>query len=346
MLHLNDVFKQDLDIWSKSPGLPWTTYGIKTKGMIRDDPERVRQVRKFWHKIKGGEDVHLPDCCAFVRSHICDKGEFKCRAVWGYPATVTFGEAVFALPLIEGYNDMQSKFRPIAFGYETFKGGALRTKHRFQRFYPCDYIGLDFKKFDKTVPAWLIKIAFDILMMNINFIEYKDHGVADARRMHHMFRVIVNYFINTTIRLATGKRFRKTSGIASGSYFTQLIGSICNCIILYYVSLKQHGTLPNDDIYLGDDSFLVSSQRWNLESVTNLVKDVFNMNINVEKSMISPYIDELKFLGYKINHGLAKKESEDLYAALLFPEAPDKCWDDVASRALGLYYANLGRGGR
>lgn len=65
--------------------------------------------------------------------------------------------------------------------------------------------------------------------------------------------------------------------------------------------------LSNDDIYLGDDSFLVSSKKWNLESVTNLVKEVFNMDINMEKSIISPHIDELKFLGYKINHGLAKK---------------------------------------
>lgn len=27
MIHLNDVFQQDLDIWSKSPGLPWRDLG-------------------------------------------------------------------------------------------------------------------------------------------------------------------------------------------------------------------------------------------------------------------------------------------------------------------------------
>lgn len=38
MLHLNDVFQADLDIWDKSPGLPWTQIGYKTKGDIKERP--------------------------------------------------------------------------------------------------------------------------------------------------------------------------------------------------------------------------------------------------------------------------------------------------------------------
>lgn len=149
--------------------------------------------------------VYLP------RSHTCDIGETKVRAVWGYPATVTFGEAVFALPLIEAYKTMSESVRPIAYGFETLTGGMKKITNRFLGSGKY-YVGLDFTKFDKSVPDWIIDIAFDIVMLNIDFTYYKDHGVADARRMIHMFMAIRNYFVNTRIRLANGHRFMKTSG--------------------------------------------------------------------------------------------------------------------------------------
>lgn len=130
-IHLNDVFKQDLDIWSKSPGLPWRDMGYKTKGDIRADPDAVRRVRKFAHLIKNGKDIHFPDCLAYVRSHKCERGELKVRAVWGYLATVTFMEAMFALPLIRGYQQTRQELRPIAFGFETATGGMKRLCRRF-----------------------------------------------------------------------------------------------------------------------------------------------------------------------------------------------------------------------
>ena len=45
--NLNDVFQLDLDIWDKSPGLPWTQIGYKTKGDIKHDPDAVRSVGVF-----------------------------------------------------------------------------------------------------------------------------------------------------------------------------------------------------------------------------------------------------------------------------------------------------------
>lgn len=53
-------------------------------------------------------------------------------------------------------------------------------------------------------------------------------------------------------------------------------------------------------------------------------------------------INELTFLGYKLNHGFPSRPYDKWIAALLFPEDRDKSWDDVASRALGLLYACAG----
>lgn len=338
MLHLNDVFQQDLDIWSKSPGLPWRDCGYKTKDDIRKDPEAVRRVRKFAHLVKGGEDIHFPDCLAYVRSHTCERGQYKVRAVWGYPATISFMEAVFAIPLIRGYQARPEEYRPIAYGFETATGGMKRLVKRFRG--EGFYTGLDFRKFDKTVPPWLIEIAFDILLLNIDIVNYAEHGTADARRMVNMFYALRKYFIATTIRTSDGHRYRKYSGIASGSYFTQLIGSIVNCILINWLSLEQFGSFPEESIFLGDDSLTRSFRKWDLDFCNKFLSQI-GMEINLEKSGQTTELKSIRFLGYRIGDGEPNKDLSEWMVALLYPERPDKEFSDVQNRALGLYYANM-----
>lgn len=338
-IHLNDVFQQDLDIWTKSPGLPWRDMGYKTKGDIQHDPEAVRRVRKFAHLVKNGDPIHFPDCMAFVRSHVCEEGEYKVRAVWGYPATVTFIEAMFALPMIRAYQKRPYDVRPIAYGFETATGG-MRLLTKRMSGPRRHYIGLDFKKFDKTVPPWLIDIAFDILLYNMDLTYYQDYGIADARRLLLLYYAIRKYFIKTTIRTADGFRFQKRSGIASGSYFTQLVGSVCNAILVNWMSLEKFGYFPTDQLYLGDDSMIVSTREWDLDWCQTFLKNI-GMELNVAKSDQSTSLSRLKFLGYYINDGIPLKPRSEWLAALLYPERPDRCFDDTQSRALGLYYANM-----
>nr|APG78332.1 RdRp [Wuhan house centipede virus 8] len=335
MIHLNDIFQQDLDIWNKSPGLPWRDIGYKTKGDIKKDPEAIKKVRWFWHRIKDGEDIRPPDCLAYVRSHVVDIGEYKVRAVWGYPATVTFGEAMFALPLIRGY---QKYRRPIAYGYETALGGARKITNRFSPYQ--NFVGLDFRKFDKTVPVWLIEVAFDILASNIDFVRYDDYGIADARRNVKMYEYIKHYFINTTIRTANGLRFKKSSGIASGSYFTQLIGSIVNYILCQWMCLELQGVFCKDILVQGDDSLFATSTVFDLQKAFKMMESI-GMEINREKSQVTTELGTMKFLGYQLGFGVPRKPRDEWMTALLFPETPDITMAHLQSRALGLYYANM-----
>lgn len=66
MIHLNAVFKQDLDIWNKSPGLLWRFQGYPTKGAIKDDPSAVQAIRKYWHYVKAGAEMYPPDCLVYA----------------------------------------------------------------------------------------------------------------------------------------------------------------------------------------------------------------------------------------------------------------------------------------
>nr|AGW51759.1 RNA-dependent RNA polymerase-like protein [uncultured virus]AGW51777.1 RNA-dependent RNA polymerase-like protein [uncultured virus] len=337
MIHLNDVFDKDLRIWRSSPGLPWINLGFKTKGQVIAGAKERQSIRRFWHCVKEGRHPLAPDCLAHVRSHIVEESEEKIRAVWGYPATVTIGEAVFALPLIEAYKDRKHKV--IAYGYEPLKGGFKRLLARFLGF--PEYHALDFKAFDKTIPAPLIRVAFDILLDNIDLIEYQDYGVANAKKMATMWAYIVNYFINTPIRLANGERYQKNSGVASGSYFTQLIDSVVNAILLNWIAIEQTGEYPSDYVTMGDDSIVAFREHISLEAIAEQLGTI-GMQLNVKKSSITKEISEVKFIGYEINSGRPRRDPEPLLASLLFPERPDRNLQDAQSRAVGIFYANLG----
>jgi hypothetical protein len=70
------------------------------------------------------------------------------------------------------------------------------------------------------------------------------------------------------------------------------------------------------------------------------------MTINSRKSKQSHDIVDLDFLAYSLVDSFPTKPLSRWMYSLLYPEHPDRTWDDVASRALELYYANLGENGR
>jgi len=341
MMHLNDVSRQPLAIWASSPGLPYRNYGYTTKQQVRDDPTMMNNIRWFWHNIKTGKRQVIPDCCAYVRSHLAPVGEEKIRAVWGYPMAVTLGEAVFALPLIRAYGEVGRY--PIAYGYETANGGTRRVVKRFSS--RRNIWALDYSSFDKHVPAWLINAAFFILEQNIDFLHYQEYGTTNVDGILRMWTAIKNYFIYTPIRLPNGERYRKTCGVASGSYFTQLVDSIVNALLVCYLSMRVTGSWPDDYIVFGDDS-LVSFKRNVQLAELSLVLREFGLSFNIRKSFQSDRITDLEFLGYRLENAIPSKEHSKWIYALLYPEHPDLNWDQVASRALGLYYANLGVDGK
>nr|APG78345.1 RdRp [Wenling partiti-like virus 3] len=333
-IHLNDMLQTASFTDASSPGLPWRLYGYHTKKEVRSDERAVQSIRYFWHQIKCGKDINPADCCAYVRSHLTVYPKEKIRAVWGYPYTVSVQEACFAVPLIDAYK----KRGPIAYGWEMVKGGmrkveALLSQAHFK-------YALDFSSFDKTLPSWLIREAFDIIIANYDFSRYQDAGIPHTDALHRVWDYIVNYFINTPIRLSNGERFLKDSGVASGSYFTQIIDSVCNFILIEYICRK-FGIYPSGIKVLGDDSIFCSNNYVSLDSMQPVFADL-GMKLNVEKSIVTESLFDITFLGFRFENHLPVKPTEDWLAALHHPEHTDKSFDDFASRALGILYANCG----
>ncbi|QBP37031.1 putative RdRP [Lampyris noctiluca partitivirus-like virus 1] len=324
-----------MDNWGSSPGLPWRQLGFKTKRQVADDPYAFQSIRRFWHLVKEGNKVSLPDCAAFVRPHLVERGEKKVRAVWGYPCTVSFQEACFALPLIEAYKKVNT---PFAYGYETARGGCRRIFLRFVKH--KHFLSNDYKSFDKTIPPWLTRIAFDILLSNLDLTEYQDRGIPDSEKLYRAWKKLVKYFIETPIRLCNGERYRKKKGIASGSYFTQLIGSIANYIATKYCILSQNIQVK-DMLVLGDDSLVATDRAVSLDQLVSDAKR-FGLIINDSKTQRVNNVRDVKFLGYTINDGGPSRPRKELCAALAHPERPDQDFNEFATRTLGLMIANFG----
>ena len=332
--HLNDVFFLDLPIRTSSPGLPWQP-DYKTKGEVMDCSLARNSIRWYWHAVKRGDEMIPSDTKVLYRSHLTDDAP-KIRAVYGYPVTMTLGEAQFALPLIEEFKKGQT---PIAYGFDMVTGGAMRLRRALLKFkhYNC----IDFKRFDKTVSKQLIEIAFNILEQNIDFTSYRDHGIPDARRLYRAWNHCIDYFINTIIRLPNGDRFKKSAGIPSGSYFTQIVGSIVNYICLVYACVKITGKVPLYIKVFGDDSVFATDVGID---VFDFYREVYKlgMEINLKKTVITADVDKVDFLGFCIAGGFPQRSTRKWMSALFYPEYPDKTFADFQSRALGLLYANHG----
>lgn len=337
-IHLNDVFGMDLDIRKSSPGLPWQPE-YKTRGDVMDSPIARTRIRRFWHRIKAGEKLTPDDCKVLYRAHI-QRDEPKIRAVYGYPTAITLMEACFAIPLI---NEFKKGSTPIAYGYDMAIGGAYRLRSRIKkyRYFGC----IDFSGFDKTVSAQLIKIAFAILEQNVDIRRYQDKGIPDATRLYRAWDYLVEYFLKTPLRLCNGERWKKKAGVPSGSYFTQLVDSIVNWILINYAFLKRFGRMPDDCLVFGDDSVTSCNAPFSLEGLSEVLANV-GMTVNVSKSIYTANVDQVEFLGFRIEGGFPCRDLDRWMESIYHPEWPDEDWDMFASRALGLFYANVGVNGQ
>lgn len=333
-IHLNDVFFKDLDIRKSSPGLPWQPE-YKTRGEVMDCPVARNKIRLFWHRIKAGESLPPDDCKVLYRAHI-QRDEPKIRAVYGYPTAMTLMEACFAIPLI---NEFKKGDTPIAYGYDMAIGGAykLRSEIKRYRYFGC----IDFSGFDKTVSSQLIKIAFAILEQSVDIRRYEKRGIPDASRLYRAWDYIINYFLETPLRLCNGERWKKKAGVPSGSYFTQIIDSIVNWILINYAFMKRFGRMPRECKVFGDDSVVADNEFFSLEGLSEVLSSI-GMEVNTDKSIFTTDVDQVEFLGFRIEGGVPCRSLERWMEALYHPEWPDQDWDMFASRALGLFYANVG----
>nr|APG78278.1 RdRp [Hubei partiti-like virus 14] len=308
----------------KAPGLPWKNQGYKTKQDVLDDPLAMQSIRKDWILIGKGYRVTLPDCLVYARAQICAKDKNKVRATWGYPTGVFCEEARFVYPYLDFLKKRRDDY-PLAYGVEIGKGGMGYIDDMFTRSgLKSRAVMMDWSKFDKQVPPWLIRDAFSIMYESFDMSHVVDSegkvwpvnpDISKAR-----WKKMVDYFINTPCRLPNGNRMRKHAGVPSGSCFTNIIDSIINALVTRYCMYHTTGSLPEYDIYMGDDSVVITRGIVNICDIADVAKKAFGFELNTNKSYVTSDRSSIKFLGYYNNFGYPIREQDFLLASFMLPE--------------------------
>lgn len=270
----------------KNSGLPFL---VKKKEVLQYGLDRLNQV------LMGTKAAN--PCVAFKRTQAGN----KTRLVWGYPIEMTFCEAQFARPLIDKFLCLET---PMAFGIpKAFLGPRISLDIAEQGIVHC----LDYSKFDQTVPSFLIHKAFDILKTWFTEEDLVELG----------WDKMVRYFIYTPIVMPDGNLYTgKDHGVPSGSYFTQLIDSIVNVIVIFACLHEMRIDLPRRRLLvLGDDSIFSVSREIDLSLLKEKLEK-FNIRLNVEKC----HVNEAHFLGVYWRKAMPRLELHKLAAKATQPE--------------------------
>ena len=260
-------------------------------------------------------------CVAFKRTQFND----KTRLVWGYPYAATAIEGLFARPLIERF---KKGGNPMAFGKPT---GVLGAELRVSSYHNEFAYSTDVSSFDSSISSELISVAFSILSTWFDFTAIEpETGVS----YHEIWKQIVWYFIHTPIFMPDGNIYKgKRHGVPSGSYFTQMIDSIVNVILIGAISYAFNLNVNKEDIFvLGDDILFWSNRKVSLKHITRYASAKFGMKFNASKSALFSYNETIHYLGRDWTKGIPWLREDEIIARMVNPENfrvyakdPDEC---------------------
>jgi len=209
-------------------------------------------------------------------------------------------------------------------------------------------ITMDWSEFDINVPEWMLDDVFDIIKGMIDFTKMSDSRTDfsmgftanKASQYENAFDWIKWNFIHTKIMDIDGTMYRKNHGIPSGSFFTQLVGSMVNMLSCHFL-MSLHDMKITEERYLGDDSLIYSSVNSFspsvLESFSNCALVFFHFKLNPKKVKCTKENGTIKFLGYKTNGDRFIKDGIELLQSALYTENRVKYLYISASRMLSYY---------
>lgn len=199
---------------------------------------------------------------------------------------------------------------PYAGGDQRLEISGKVNKMRWDsRFILC----LDYSKYDSSIPAKLISMAFSII--ESNFIMTQDQK--------QWWNIYKKHFICGGILMPDGYvYFGRRHGNPSGTVFTSIIGSIVNTIALLY-GLLENNISWSSMLVLGDDSAIGLNQP---ASIEKLGASIRKLGIKVgDDSEMHLSTEDAYFLGHYWTQGVPERPVEESILRLVCPERP-KPW--------------------
>ncbi|CAJ31886.1 RNA-dependent RNA polymerase [Ophiostoma partitivirus 1] len=294
----------------------WLGHRMKQNGDRRFDPTQMR----------------FPPCSAGQRGGMSSIDDPKTRLVWIYPAEMLTVEGFYAPRMYHDFmNDSNS---PMLNG---------KSSQRLYTEWVCGVregeklYGLDFSSFDTKVPPWLIRVAFNVLRQNVAWDTFEGKPVSkrDRQKWRNVWDAMVWYFINTPILMPDGRMFRKYRGVPSGSWWTQMIDSVVNYILVDYLAGCQEVEIRKLKV-LGDDSAFVSGKDFSFSQATADCIPT-GMVLKPEKCDVTDNPSEFKLLGVKYRDGRVYRPTLEWSQLALYLESNVPDVGVGLSRLIGLW---------
>jgi len=250
-------------------------------------------------------DNSTPDV-AFTRTQLARLPSIKVRNVFGEAFHNILIEGLSAAPLLEAFKR----------GDTFYVTGKDPTTHVPRLLFNLGleqgwFICLDWKSFDATVQLWEIDNAFNCLEQVLTFPS------ALTRRAFQFAR---ESFKVRKLASPDGKLYMRRGGIPSGSYFTNIVGSIINYARLFYICNVLD--IGFKDCYVqGDDSvvFVPDGMKPDIYSIAQ-VGERFGWIVNLTKSVITDKSEEVTFLGRSQLHQFNIRERLKVLRLMCYPE--------------------------
>nr|UNI73917.1 MAG: RNA-dependent RNA polymerase [brine shrimp partiti-like virus 4]UNI73918.1 MAG: RNA-dependent RNA polymerase [brine shrimp partiti-like virus 4]UNI73919.1 MAG: RNA-dependent RNA polymerase [brine shrimp partiti-like virus 4] len=269
---------------------------------------------------------YTPDL-AFTRTQLASLESPKIRHVWGRAFHNILIEGITAAPLMKAY---QIRAYPMPIGRHLYKYlPEIIRNTLIGDDEPQLGIGLDVRQFDASAQPWIINDAFAILRENINF-DYEPETQLTWEYSKY-------FFITTPVVMPDGHMWLKRLGVPSGSYFTQLIDSIINHILVNYIQLKTYGqTFPT--WVLGDDSLFGLPSSCLPVRFDTLVHHArtLGFELHPDKSIVTSDPKELEFLGHVARGSRIHRDEIKMMRLALYTEYPVSTPELSLARVRGL----------
>lgn len=178
---------------------------------------------------------------AFTRTQLAKLPSIKVRNVFGEAFQYILIEGLSAFPLLAALK-REDTFYVTGKDPTTYVPQYLSSLDLL----PGWFVALDWSKFDATVQLWEIDHAFDCIEQILIFPDRLSKTAFDVSKL---------LFKHRKLAAPNGVMWMRHGGIPSGSYFTNIIGSIINFTRVHYVCNRLGYQILNCRVQ-GDDSVM------------------------------------------------------------------------------------------
>lgn len=179
------------------------------------------------------------------------------------------------------------------------------------RFKYQNWVSIDYSKYDQTIPGWLLEQAFRVVRSWF--------GEFDAKEQK-LWNIIVNDFIHKGFVGPEGNIVYADNGLPSGSMFTQIIGTICNRIMIQTFAYAQGYENKVVTIICSDDNLIFYDEWFDYVKYASYVSHNFGVNVSADKCSYGTRRDNPEFLSrYWTTTGIYRNP-KILIAKMMYPE--------------------------